>query len=72
MTTPAHSHPHRTSYRHFMTREDGAVTIDWVVLASLVVGLAIAFGNVYRNQIADLASDMNTEISAVEIQTALE
>lgn len=72
MTTPVQSRPHRKPFRYFLSREDGAVTMDWVVLASLVVGLAIAFGSIYRNQIADLASDMNTEISAVEVQTALE
>lgn len=58
--------------RRFLHDETGAVTIDWVVLASLVVGLAIAFGGIYRNQIAELASDMDTEITAVEIRTALE
>ncbi|MEP5728959.1 MAG: hypothetical protein ABJL67_06255 [Sulfitobacter sp.] len=29
-------------FRKFCSQEDGAVTVDWVVLTALVVGLAVA------------------------------
>lgn len=29
-------------FKRFFTNEDGAVTVDWVVLTALVVGLAVA------------------------------
>ncbi len=32
----------RRTLRHFCTSEDGAVTVDWVVLTALLVGLAAA------------------------------
>lgn len=31
-----------TSFKYFFENEDGAVTVDWVVLTALVVGLAVA------------------------------
>lgn len=32
----------RRTLKHFCTSENGAVTVDWVVLTALIVGLAAA------------------------------
>lgn len=32
----------RTTIRHFVLSEDGAVTVDWVVLTAAIVGFGIA------------------------------
>ena len=48
--------------KKFFSNEDGAVTVDWVVLTAAIVGLAIlAFG-----AIGDATSDMASGI-AVDI-----
>jgi Flp pilus assembly pilin Flp len=58
--------------RGFLRDDRGAVTVDWVVLASLIVGLSIAIAGIYRDQLASLASDMSVEIAGVEMTTTLE
>ena len=39
----------------FLTQEDGAVTVDWVVLTALVVGLAVAAFGAVQGGSNDLA-----------------
>jgi len=58
--------------RVYLRDDRGAVTVDWVVLASLIVGLSIAIAGIYRDQLASLASDMSVEIAGVEMTTTLE
>lgn len=63
---------HPSRIRRFLTDDRGAVTVDWVVLGALVVGLSIAIAGIYRDQLASLASEMSTEIAGIEMQTTLD
>ncbi len=55
--------------KNFRKDEDGAVTVDWVVLTAAVIGL----GTVAYTQISQgatgLASDVNTALSSATIST---
>ena len=48
--------------KNFRKDEDGAVTVDWVVLTAAVVGLAIAAFTTLSDGAADIASTANTMI----------
>jgi len=47
------------SIRHFVLSEDGAVTVDWVVLTAAIVGLGIAV-------IASVNSGSNSVASGIQ------
>ena len=56
--------------RHFMDflrAEDGAVTVDWVVLCAAVVGLAVAVtittNNAIKTDIAKLGTRVDTALA---------
>lgn len=44
-----------TFMKHFATSEDGAVTVDWVVLSAAVVGLSILIIDTLRQNNNDLS-----------------
>ena len=46
--------------KRFRAREDGAVTVDWVVLTAAIVGLAVAL----IAMIANGATDKSTSVGA--------
>ena len=46
----------------FRNDEDGAVTVDWVVLTAAIVGLGIAVYGVISGGIEDLSNDINAEL----------
>jgi Flp pilus assembly pilin Flp len=46
----------------FRNDEDGAVTVDWVVLTAAIVGLGIAVYGVISGGIEDLSNDINDEL----------
>ena len=46
--------------KNFRKDEDGAVTVDWVVLTSAVVGLAVAAYSSIQTCASDLTSRTNT------------
>ena len=46
----------------FRNDEDGAVTVDWVVLTAAIVGLGIAVYGVISGGIEDLSGDINGEL----------
>ncbi len=55
--------------KNFRNDEDGAVTVDWVVLTAAVVGLAaVAYNQIYSGA-SDLAGDIDTALSGVTITT---
>ena len=47
-------------FKHFHKDEDGAVTVDWVVLTAAVVGLAVAAYSSIQTGASDLTSRTNT------------
>lgn len=50
-------------FKNFRKDENGAVTVDWVVLTAAVVGLAIAAYGAIEGQTALLAADAATNIA---------
>ncbi len=51
----------------FRADEDGAVTVDWVVLTAAIVGLGIAVILAVRGGTMDMASDIGSTLSSAEI-----
>jgi len=48
---------------NFRNDEDGAVTVDWVVLTAAIVALGLAVGTAVSNGATDLAGDVGTELT---------
>ena len=54
---------------NFLKNEDGAVTVDWVVLTAAIVGLGIAVMTSVGGGVTDLSGDIATELTNQEIAT---
>lgn len=54
-------------FKNFAKDEDGAVTVDWVVLTAAVVGLAVAGVASVRTGVTTLASNIQTEVEATTV-----
>ncbi|WP_298257634.1 pilus assembly protein [uncultured Litoreibacter sp.] len=54
----------------FWGNESGAITIDWVILAAGVIGLAIASMGVVIDGTASLSSDVNTSSDTQGVSTS--
>lgn len=50
--------------RDFLCKEDGAVTVDWVVLAAAVVLLAIPIATTVRSSVTTSASGIADQVVA--------
>jgi Flp pilus assembly pilin Flp len=50
-------------FKNFRKDEDGAVTVDWVVLTAAIVGLAVAAFTTVQGGVNDLAGDIDTQLS---------
>jgi Flp pilus assembly pilin Flp len=48
---------------HFAKDEDGAVTVDWVVLTAAIVGLGLLVMNTIKPGITGAADTINTSIT---------
>lgn len=53
----------------FGKSEDGAVTVDWVVLVAALVGLGIAVTSVLRPAMTTNSGSLNRQLSNHEIST---
>lgn len=51
----------------FAKDEDGAVTVDWVVLTAAIVGLGIAVLGVVRGGVGELSSDIAAKLTQGDI-----
>jgi Flp pilus assembly pilin Flp len=47
----------------FQEEEDGAVTVDWVVLTAAIVGVAATGGSTIKSAIETLSGSIDSEIS---------
>jgi len=56
---------------NFCKDEDGAVTVDWVVLTAAVVGLAAVAYNQVSSGASELAKSVETALSGVTVDTGL-
>ena len=55
--------------KSFSSDESGAVTVDWVVLTSAIVGLAIAVMLAVGHSTADLADKISDKIQSTNVWT---
>lgn len=51
--------------KNFRKDEDGAVTVDWVVLTAAIVGLAVVAFNTIGTNTADLTTEIGNVIDGV-------
>ncbi|UOA31122.1 hypothetical protein DSM110093_00882 [Sulfitobacter sp. DSM 110093] len=52
--------------KNFRKDEDGAVTVDWVVLTAAIVGLAIVAFNAIGDSTGTMAGNIATDITTFE------
>ncbi len=55
--------------KSFRKDEDGAVTVDWVVLTAAIVGLGIATLAAVSNGVDDLSGDIESTLTGQRIVT---
>ena len=55
----------------FRADEDGAVTVDWVVLTAAIVGLGIAVLTSVSGSATDIAADIAGELDGVDAGAVL-
>lgn len=55
--------------KSFRAREEGAVTVDWVVLTAAIVGLAIALIAIIANGATDKSTSVGAHLSTHQIPT---
>ncbi len=53
-----------TRIKTFAQDEDGAVTVDCVVLTAAIVGLAIAVGSVLTDEVDAITTQIQTDLNA--------
>ena len=56
-----------SAIQSFIAAEDGAVTVDWVVLTAALVGLGLATMAVVSGGVENLSGDTATELAAVDV-----
>ena len=56
-------------FKNFKKDEDGAVTVDWVVLTAAVVGLGVAGVTTVKGGISSLAGKIETGVSGQSVGT---
>jgi Flp pilus assembly pilin Flp len=55
--------------KNFASNEDGAVTVDWVVLTAAVVGLSLALMSAIKPAITSTANNIKGSIIAAQNTT---
>ena len=55
--------------KNFRKDEDGAVTVDWVVLTAAVIGLGTVAYQQIANGASGLAADVNTALTSATLST---
>ncbi|MBC7146196.1 MAG: hypothetical protein H5U24_12430 [Thioclava marina] len=58
--------------KKFHDEEDGAVTVDWVVLTAAVVGLGAAALALVRTNTATLVGKIGEYLSTAEVETTFD
>jgi Flp pilus assembly pilin Flp len=53
----------------FFNEQDGAVTVDWVVLTAAVVGLSVAAVATVQDGVGNLAGAIDTGVSSTSVNT---
>lgn len=55
------------SLRHFLEDEEGAATVDWVVLTAVGIAMTLAVMEVVTDGVLALADNISAALSAIEI-----
>jgi len=61
-----------TFAKSFRNDEEGAVTVDWVVLTAAIVGLGIAVYGVVSGGIQNLSQQIDTQLETDQINTSFD
>ena len=56
-------------FERFRKDEDGAVTVDWIVLTAAIIGLAIALLLLIANSATDKSDGVGARVETQEIST---
>ncbi len=56
-------------FQTFRANEDGAVTVDWVVLTAAVVGLGIAVAAAVQKGAAEMGTNVGTSLSSASLKS---
>ena len=56
-------------FKKFHNEEDGAVTVDWVVLTAAVVGLGVAALAAIKSGTGSLTTKINNQLASQQITT---
>ncbi|GIX13959.1 MAG: hypothetical protein KatS3mg118_1918 [Paracoccaceae bacterium] len=56
-------------FRRFAREEEGAVTVDWVVLTAAIVGLATAIIVLVQGGTEDLAGSISSALAGISVST---
>lgn len=56
-------------FKSFRAQEDGAVTVDWVVLTAAIVGLAVALIAMIAAGATDKSTSVGAHLGSMEIST---
>ena len=54
---------------HFIASEDGAVTVDWVVLTAAIVGLGVIVITTIGRATTDMSTGVNAHLNSREVTT---
>ena len=57
-------------FNQFFTDENGAVTVDWVVLTAAIVGLGVVVITTIANGALDHSSGLNSHLLNADVTTA--
>ncbi|MEM6739412.1 MAG: hypothetical protein AAF646_04800 [Pseudomonadota bacterium] len=58
--------------RAFFADESGAITVDWVVLTALVMGLTLAMFAVFRDALGPNSENIGTELQQYTLDTTFD
>ncbi len=58
--------------KSFALEEDGAVTVDWVILSAGVISLALAAVGVITDGTEDISGDVDTKLKTQLISTSFD
>jgi Flp pilus assembly pilin Flp len=53
--------------KRFLRAEDGAVTVDWVVLTAAIVGLGLAVVVVVASGVEEVATDIDEDLTTINV-----
>jgi len=59
----------RNSIMAFAKEEDGAITVDWVIMTGLIIGLCLSVMLLFKPALTTNAGYLNNNIDGMEVQT---